>query len=425
MAKNKTFLEAIRVTEELLNDVIFMCESRMKSTYFTRRGNNKMDFNSLILFCLNFVKKSIQLELDDFHKLLNLPDVSISKQGFSEARQKISPNAFMKLVDVVTEWFYEDGVINTFKGYRLSAIDASILELNNSERLRTAFGFCENKTKRFARALASGIYDIENNIMIVSKITRYHTAERDVAIELIEKLKQMGLKKDLILFDRGYPSRHFISYLHMNTIKFLMRVSSSTLKEINESKGSDQRIQIKSADGEVITLRVLRFTLDSGIEEILVTNVMDEDWGIQEFKELYFKRWGIEVKYMELKSRLQLENFTGDTAISVEQDFYASVYLANMIALLKHEANEKMTEENEGKGLKYGYKVNTNILIGKLKNSLTLMLLEEQPIKRTAIFHRIMQEISRHKVPIRPGRSFKRNMVLKANKYSLNKKRCL
>lgn len=423
--ENKTFLEAIRVTEELLNDVIFMCESRLKSTYFTRLGNNKMDFSSLILFCLNFVKKSIQLELDDFHKLLNLPDVSITKQGFSEARQKISPNAFMKLVDVVTEWYYQDGVMNTFKGYRLSAIDASILEVNNSKRLRAAFGFCENKTKKFARALASGIYDIENKIMIVSTITRYNTSERDVAIELIEKLKKMGLKNDLILFDRGYPSRHFISYLHSNAITFLMRVSSSTLKEINESKGPDQRIEIKGVNGEVISLRVLRFTLDSGMEEILVTNLMDEDLGIQEFKELYFKRWGIEVKYLELKSRLQLENFTGDTPISVEQDFYASIYLGNMMALLKHEANETITEENQEKDLKHTYEVNTNILIGKLKNSLVLMLLEEQPEKRTSIFRRVMQEILRSKVPIRPGRSFKRDTVLKANKYSLNKKRCL
>jgi len=49
--------------------------------------------------------------------------------------------------------------------------------------------------------------------MITSKVTRYNTGERDIAIELIEKLKMMGLKNDLILFDRGYPSKSFIAYL--------------------------------------------------------------------------------------------------------------------------------------------------------------------------------------------------------------------
>lgn len=129
--------------------------------------------------------------------------------------------------------------------------------------------------------------------------------------------------------------------------------------------------------------------------------------------------------YNELKNRLQIENFTGDTVIAVEQDFYASVYLTNMVALFKHEANEKITQKDEDKQLKYDYQVNTNILIGNLKNSLILMLLEGDPKRREAIFHGIMQEISRSKVPIRPGRSYPRNMGLKANKNCLNQKRCL
>ncbi|WP_019415550.1 IS4 family transposase [Paenisporosarcina sp. TG20] len=422
--KSKTFLGAIRVTEELLNDVIFMCESRTKSTYFTRQGNNKLNFTSIILFCMNLVKKSVQLELDDFFNLLNRTELSITKQGFSEARREISPTAFIKLADAVTEWFYDDGVMKTFRGYRLSAIDGSVIELNNSKQLRNEFGYVENKTRKFARARASCIYDLENNIIMVSTIGKYTFAERDGVKELIEKLKMKGLKNDLILFDRGYPSKKFISYLVSSKIKFLIRVSRSTMKEVMEAREPDQIIEI-DFEGKKIRLRVIRLLLDSGEEEVLVTNLLDEDLGIQEFKELYFKRWRIESKYNELKNNLQIQNFTGDTVIAVEQDFYASIYLTNMAALLKHEANENIAQKNKGKKLKYDYQVNTNILIGKLKNSLILMLLEGHPKKREAIFHRIMKEISRNKVPIRPGRSFPRNMGLKANKYSLNQKRCL
>lgn len=422
--KSKTFLGALRVTEELLNDVIFMCESRTKSTYFTRQGNNKLTFPSIILFCMNFVKKSVQLELDDFFNLLNSTALSISKQGFSEARQKISPTAFIKLADAVTDWFYNDSSMKTFRGYRLSAIDASVIELNNSKRLRNAFGYVENKSSKLARARASCIYDLENNIIMVSTIGKYTVAERDSATALIEKLKKKGLKNDLILFDRGYPSKKFIAYLVTSKIKFLIRVSSSTIKEVMEAKEPDQVIEI-NVDGKVIRLRVLRFLLDSGIEEALVTNLLDDDLGIQEFKELYFKRWGIESKYDELKNNLQIQNFTGDTVIAVEQDFYASIYLSNMAALFKHEANDNIAQKNKGKQLKYDYQVNTNILIGKLKDSMILMLLEDHPKRREAIFQRIMHEISRNTVPIRPGRSFPRNMKLKSNKYSLNQKRCL
>jgi len=268
------------------------------------------------------------------------------------------------------------------------------------------------------------LYDLENDMVITSKITTYKTGEREIAIELIEKLIKMGLKNDLILFDRGYPSRKFIAYLEGSGVKYLMRVKIQSIKEVNEAIKPDQIIEIK-VDGKTIKVRVIRFMLDSKTEEVLVTNLLEENLGIKEFKALYFKRWGIEVKIDELKNRLQIQNFTGDTEIAVKQDFYASIYLSNMVALVKNEANEKIAENNEDKDLKYEYEVNTNILIGKLKDSMVLMLLEDDSKKRNSMYHRIMQEISKNMVPIRPGRSEIRNMGLKANKYPMNQKRCL
>lgn len=69
--------------------------------------------------------------------------------------------------------------------------------------------------------------------------------------------------------------------------------------------------------------------------------------------------------------------------------------------------------------------MNANILIGKLKDKLVLMLLEDDPEKRKAMFHRIMQRISKNMVPIRPDRSHTRRKGLKAHKYPINQKRCL
>jgi len=424
METKKTILDAIEITEQIIDDIIFMCETRMKPSYFTRSANCKMDFKSIIIFELNFVKMSLQLELDSFFKKIKGVENVITKQAYSQARQKISHEAFIKLSDAITSWFYGDDNFKTFYGYRLSAIDASILEINNSERLRKEFGYVENKTIKLARAMASCIYDIENDMIITSIITKYASSERDVAIELIEKLKVLGLKNDLILFDRGYPSANFFSYLEASGIKYVIRIPSKFSKQINEAKEPDQIIEI-NVDGKTIKVRILRFMLDSGTEEILATNLMEESLGIQEFKELYFKRWGIEVKYDEFKNRLQIENFTGDTVISVKQDFYASIYLLNMVALAKNEANQNIAQNNEDKELKHEYMVNTNILIGKLKDSMVLMLLENNSEKRLRMFNSIMQEISRNTVPIRPGRSNIRKKGLKANKHSMNQKRCL
>jgi len=39
------------------------------------------------------------------------------------------------------------------------------------------------------------------------------------------------------------------------------------------------------------------------------------------FKSLYFKRWGIETKYDELKNKFGLQKFTGDTPIRLNKSF--------------------------------------------------------------------------------------------------------
>ena len=74
--------KGIRLSYALISGIIFMCETRMKTTYFTRIGNNKMTFKSIVVFMLNFIRKSLQLELDDFFDGINDTNVSVTKQAF-------------------------------------------------------------------------------------------------------------------------------------------------------------------------------------------------------------------------------------------------------------------------------------------------------------------------------------------------------
>lgn len=102
------------------------------------------------------------------------------------------------------------------------------------------------------------------------------------------------------------------------------------------------------------------------------------------------------------------------------------MYLSNMVALAKMDANEIIEEEYKNKGLKYEYKVNTNVLIGKLKNTLITMISINNPWKRLRMLKHIEEEIQRNVIPIRPDRSFER----KENKSTqmvnrMNKKRAL
>lgn len=418
------FLKALEIAQARIEDVTFLCSTRAKKSYFTRGG--KLSFVHLLGFMLNFNKKSIQLELDDFLNLIKgTQAVTVTKQAFSAARQKILPKAFIILNNDVVKLVYSEDDFNRYKGYRLLAVDGSRLSLNNTDTMRAAFGYVKNQTTNVALAQASALYDIENDIIVTASINRYETGERDMALKHIDILvKEFGLKNDLILFDRGYPSKKLLARLSDENISYAMRIQVKFTKEINDVKENDQVVEVTYEDKKY-KVRVVKVILENGTTETLISNIFDRNFSTNDFKELYFKRWGIENKFDELKNRLQLENFTGDTEIAVQQDFYASIYLSNMVALAKASAEEELNEKNQGKNLKYEYQVNTNILIGKLKDKLILMLLEDNTGKRSKILDGIMQEIVRNTVPIRPGRQNERPKNFKTHKYPPNQKRSL
>lgn len=74
-----------------------------------------------------------------------------------------------------------------------------------------------------------------------------------------------------------------------------------------------------------------------------------------------------------------------------------------MVSLAKQDANEKIAENYKERNLKYEYKVNTNILIGKLISMISL----NNSWKRS----QILQEITKNMVHIRPDRSFDRKII--------------
>jgi len=95
---------------------------------------------------------------------------------------------------------------------------------------------------------------------------------------------------------------------------------------------------------------------------VLVTNLFE--LLTQEFRALYHLRWGIEGFYGLLKGRLVLENFSGQTAESVLQDFHAAIYLSGLETLLIESANQQLAE----KATKYPQQVNHAVSFHTIKS---------------------------------------------------------
>ena len=126
MKLKKSFDKALLKSKIMIEDYIFKCSNRISPSYFTRSG--KMGFKETILFMINMINKSLQIELNNFFEVILKRDKVISKQAFSENRQKISPNAFIELNDGIIDVIYNEcDEYSLWNGYRLSAIDGTTL----------------------------------------------------------------------------------------------------------------------------------------------------------------------------------------------------------------------------------------------------------------------------------------------------------
>ena len=95
------------------------------------------------------------------------------------------------------------------------------------------------------------------------------------------------------------------------------------------------------------------------------------------FKKLYFLRWGIECKYKELKSIIEIEEFSGKKPITIKQDFYVLLYLSMLVSLVKSQSDMviALTVNNT---TKYKYQANKNFILNKVFKNLIDMLIHHR-----------------------------------------------
>lgn len=208
MKKTYEILEKIRVT--ILSDN-FKRTHRSNEENFSR--SCIVTFPILILLLLNFMRKSLQVELNNFGKFMFLP--IISKQAFSAARKKLLPTAFIELNKTLIREFYCDNEFKKFLGHRLIVVDGSTLQLPEGDSIKEKYGVCSNQKEGMSMARISQAYDPLNGITLSGIMKSYKTCEREIVFDHILEIPTSNYAKDLYLFDRGYPSIALIFLTHL------------------------------------------------------------------------------------------------------------------------------------------------------------------------------------------------------------------
>ena len=421
--KNIELLSKIlKKTNELIISNEFREAYRLGNSFSRKR---KLSFSNAIYFICSALRKSMATEINNFieeHTYLNFPE--ISKQAFSKARQNISPEAFKELCRLFVDSFYSsDDNLKKWNGFNVLAIDGTSLQVPDTIECGEYFGLSKNQNKvQTAIASASALYDVLNDTIIDATITKFRTSEREMAKQHINELNNRKLTNNSILiFDRGYPSYDMFDYLHDRKLFFLMRVSSS-FKIMQEISPEDCIFEYKSK-GELKKVRVIKIKLSDDITEILVTNIFDEVITQPQFKELYFLRWGIECKYKELKSSIEIEEFSGTKPIAIEQDFYASIYISMVASLIKKDADVAIANDNDNKNLKSEYQANRNFILSEVLKKIIAMLVK--PILGKRILENILEKAKKIRSQIRPNRNCERKSKHPRKKHHSQRKSCI
>ena len=420
----KLLVVVVEYLISLIDNEEYLKRSRRMAGDFTRR--RKMSFANYIWFLLTTTKRSLVSGLRAFIKELDVSWDGYSKQAFSQGRQRIKPEAIKELINATQERFYAEADYAVWEGMRVTAIDGSRYNLPTAKELQAHYGIQESSGEQ-VQALGSCLYDVLNGIVIDAQLTRVNGNERELAAKHIEFLSSNPARrgeKELLLMDRGYPSYEFIRDIERLGMHYAIRCCKAFCKSMPIGDSKDCIIEHRfSKAKEKTRLRVVRFDLGNGNEEIIVTNLFDPGLTWENFKALYHLRWTIETNYGTLKNKLEIEDFSGHSVLAVEQDYYATVTVANLVSILVFDNREQIDEYNKNSSNKYTYKQNVNLTIGLLKDELLHILAEDSPRRRKRMMLRMLSLAQRYLVPVRPGRSFPRKRSHPSNRFPANSRR--
>lgn len=420
----------ISCIEQLRNRIAdpgFLERHRQKSKDFTRQ--RKLPFETVLLLLLQKTTQSIQRHLDTFFCqmlwVLHLDLPWVTAGAWTQARAKFKASAFEELnYQIVVPTIYgpkHKPKRRSWRGRRLLAIDGSGVNVPATKELARHFRVFRSGTAgkpgpRRGLGRISVLYDVLNRVVLNARLVSDSVGEITLAMEQIAHLKP----KDLLLMDAGYRGYVLLAALTAAKVDFVVRCSKGGFLEarklFQQNKSGLSRQVVLYPDKKPkrqcrklglpmsLHVRMVTVRLPDGKLEVLATSLLDtKKFRTERFKKLYALRWGEETFYTLLKSRLDLENWTGLSLGAIQQDFAATLLLSNLESLLTQPAAEVLEKTSEH--TQRALQPNHATCYHALKQHLLPLLGSELPVKevvqilQTLFLHVPVSRRNRRRVP--------------------------
>lgn len=292
---------------------------------FTR--DKKLGPEKLITFLVSQGSGSSKNELLDFFD--NDP-LHPSNSAFCQQRAKLKPEAleevFRSFNKSVTDHF-------SYKKYRFIAADGTTVTYFSSPSFSSDEYHANrgNAEKGSYSIHVNAMFDLDNGIYtaaVLQPVRQYD--EYSAFCHMVDNHSGISGKKDIFIGDRGYCSYNNMAHVINSGQLFLFRAKDITSKgilsnfdypandtfdipvtvtlvrshskKLSETEGyvrfidreaSFDYIEYGSLDTYKLTFRIVRLKLSDNSYECLVTNLPEDEFNIDNLKDLYYRRWSI------------------------------------------------------------------------------------------------------------------------------------
>jgi Transposase DDE domain len=278
-------------------------------------GRTKLiTFTDIIYCCLYMNGNSYSYSMTNLSMFVdNIIDVS--DVAFKNKRNTVGFIPFKNICKEMLNFVYNGN--NT---PRIIGVDGTYIPLSIELQ---QYGYPTSKKNTYCIGLISSLFDLNEKYLINYRLCKNHN-ERDGLISQMKYLKS----GDTLIMDRGYYSENLLFSLNKEGIKVIFRLKKNMLmvKKIIEKGQASMNTNVIH-NNESIEFRIITYQINNN-NYFLGTTIMNHK--VNYFKDLYWKRWSVEINFRESKYLLSLDNILSKNPTKVKQD----IYIHNILFLI-------------------------------------------------------------------------------------------
>lgn len=416
----------------------------------TKRGFTQPRKISLLDVLLFYTFRSAETTNKDIISYFSKIDrLKVSKQGMFKALNRTNPDVFPIIIRELAEKFYSHENYETMDGYIVLACDGTKMDLPPTQELKKKFGGYLNGTIKTydqvkkPQANCSVLIDVLNRVILDAAVEPCMTSEIPMLFHHLENCENLLKgKKVIILCDRYYGSAKLFLYCMQRGYNFIVRNKSYIYKdyvslverdgwiEVPFNKTWYKRMKRDDCRSYAQTLSSLhvrvvknhyeytmtgrkRATESTSIDSAYLTNLDSEDFPAERIVSMYHSlRWDNETAYFDIKNHLEAERFNSGKYNIVVCELYGKILCYSICGSFYKAGDERLIAERPIDGITtaYDYMPDMKYIVDTVRTERKLLLyLHGRAMDDFDVFlDSLIEDFTRHTVPIRPGRHYRR-----------------